>query len=576
MHVNGEAASSGELQQARSHQSRITNRHSLPEETVLVPETTLHHLIMATPELAIAKATLSATLFRADPTSLSRPSVDAFFPLVTSALAQCSRPNVQNCKAWVVDNIAPSPARTAALVKYLAALSKNLQDDGEKPSVKRRRLHILYVVNDVLHHVVKRNGDAKFATVWDAGLPSLIANAAAFDNCPKHKTKLENLIRLWQENQYFSSDLISKLRDALTNGVASQISTAPQPSTTSLKLAKETPYVLPSLHGDPTTPWYDLPAASWLPHLTPNSTKPMIPDLIRPIQLVSGPADKALATAVKDLLSDVERIFSKDQKIDDDAHIDLNELGERVVLDEITGEIVGGETYYGWSRQFCEKMTERKKKKVKGVSRGRSHSRSSSYSRGGSRSLSPPAFKRRRLSNDSRGRSPSRSRSPNRPHLQTRDRSRSRSPGRRFDRSGHRRSYSRSPSRSRSPAPYHRDAPNRFPPQPSYPPPPSFPSIPPPPGDFPVPPPPPAGYQGPWPPPLPPAPPMGGHPGAMFPNPGMAPQMMGGWPAPLPPPPHMPPQHMAPHNNHHFDNGRGRGGFRGRGRGGYDRGRGGW
>lgn len=52
---------------------------------------------MATPELAIAKATLSATLFRADPTSLSRPSVEAFFSLLTDALAQCSRPNVQVC-----------------------------------------------------------------------------------------------------------------------------------------------------------------------------------------------------------------------------------------------------------------------------------------------------------------------------------------------------------------------------------------------------------------------------------------------------------------------------------------------
>ncbi|KAH6987903.1 hypothetical protein BKA56DRAFT_669502 [Ilyonectria sp. MPI-CAGE-AT-0026] len=526
---------------------------------------------MATPELAIAKATLSATLFRADPTSLSRPAVDTFFPLVTSALAQCSRPNVQKCKAWVVDNIAPSPARVVALVKYLAALSKNLQDDGEKPSVKRRRLHVLYVVNDVLHHVVKRKGDAKFATVWDAGLPSLIASAAAFDNCPKHKKKLENLIELWEEKQYFSSDLVSKLRDALAKGIVSQISTVPQPSTTSLKLAKDTPYILPSLHGDPTSPWYDLPAASWLPHLTPNSTKPMIPELIRPIQLVSGPADKALATAVKSLLSDVERLFSKDQKMDDDPHLDLNELGERVVLDEITGEIVGGETYYGWSRQFCEKMTERRKKKAKGANRGRSHSRSSSYSRGGSRSLSPPAFKRRRLSNDSRGRSPSRSKSPNRPHRQPRDRSRSRSPARRFDRSSHRRSYSRSPSRSRSPPPYRRDVPSRLPPQPSYAPPPSFPPIPPPPGDFPIPPPPPAGYQGPWPPPFPPAPPMGGHPGVMFPNPGMPSQMMGSWPAPPPPPP----PHMPPYNNH-FDGGRGRGGYRGRGRGGYDRGRGGW
>lgn len=95
MHATREAPSSSELQQARSPQSRIAR--SLPEEAFLGPDPTLPLLTMATPELAIAKATLSATLFRADPTSLSRPAVDAFFPLVTSALAQCSRPNVQVC-----------------------------------------------------------------------------------------------------------------------------------------------------------------------------------------------------------------------------------------------------------------------------------------------------------------------------------------------------------------------------------------------------------------------------------------------------------------------------------------------
>jgi hypothetical protein len=52
---------------------------------------------MVQPELAIAKAALSAALFRADPESLSRPSVEAFFPLVTSITTQCSRPNIQVC-----------------------------------------------------------------------------------------------------------------------------------------------------------------------------------------------------------------------------------------------------------------------------------------------------------------------------------------------------------------------------------------------------------------------------------------------------------------------------------------------
>jgi len=50
---------------------------------------------MASPELAIAKAALSAALFRPDPTPLSRPDVEDFFQLLDSTIVQCSRPNVQ-------------------------------------------------------------------------------------------------------------------------------------------------------------------------------------------------------------------------------------------------------------------------------------------------------------------------------------------------------------------------------------------------------------------------------------------------------------------------------------------------
>ncbi|KAF5974901.1 hypothetical protein FCOIX_7995, partial [Fusarium coicis] len=305
---------------------------------------------MATPELAIAKATLSATLFRADPTSLSRPEVETFFPILTDALAKCSRPNVQKCKAWIIDKIAPSAARTTALAKYFNALSKSLQDDGSRPSPKRRRLHLLYVLNDVLYHAVTRNDDFKFATAWEPVLPGMIASAAAFDNCPKHKQKIADLIRLWEDQQYVNSSFAKKLKDALASGVAPQTAQEAQASNATLKLAKDAPYTLPSFHGDSTVPWYDLPATTWLPHLTPNSTKPMFPDQIRPIQLAAGPADKVLVNAVQDLLGEVERMFSKEQKWNDEPGKDLNELGERVVLDEITGEVMGGDTYYGWSR----------------------------------------------------------------------------------------------------------------------------------------------------------------------------------------------------------------------------------
>lgn len=472
----------------------------------------------------------------------------------------------QKCKVWIVENVAPSTARTNALAKYLGTLSKSLQDDGSRPSLKRRRLHLLYVINDVFHHVIVRKGDVEFATLWDNVLPSLIASAAAFNNCPKHKKKLADLIQLWNDKKYVNSEAIAKLENALASGVAPQTAQEPQVSNASIKLAKNAPFTLPSFHGDHTVPWYDLPATTWLPHLTPNSTKPMFPDQIRPIQLNSGPADKVLVNAVQDLLGEVERMFSKEQKWNDDPTNDLNELGERVVLDEITGDIIGGETYYGWSRQFCEKMKQRRKG-GKGQDRGRSRSRSRSYSRGRSRSSSRPAHKRPRVTRDSRSRSPtrSRSRSYSRGHERSRNRrrsssynrSRSRSRGNQPERS-RRRSYSR--SLSRSPPRYHNKDPQDRPHRPPIPQQPQGHFLPvPPPGDFPLPPPPPAGYQGPWPPP-PPPPQMAQ--GWFPPNPAMMGQMMG-WNVPPPPPPQSGFQ------------GRGRGnGYRGRGRGGYDRGRG--
>ncbi|KAJ6783299.1 hypothetical protein PWT90_11167 [Aphanocladium album] len=176
---------------------------------------------MASPELAIAKAALSASLFKADPASLSRQQVDGLFPLVDAAMAQCSRQNVQSCKNWIVAHVASSPARCANLAKYLVALSRSAQTDAAaaaRPSLKRKRLHILYLLSDALHHDA-RSGSRICADAWAPHLVTLMAAAASFDKCPKHKAKLENLISLWEERVFLAADTTSRLRDAvLHNG----------------------------------------------------------------------------------------------------------------------------------------------------------------------------------------------------------------------------------------------------------------------------------------------------------------------------------------------------------------------
>lgn len=334
---------------------------------------------------------------------------------------------------------------------------------GQKPSARRRRLHTLYVLSDVLFHVKHRTQNKQVFANIETHLPALFKSVAAFANAPKHEKKLQDLIQLWQKEGYFQDSLPDQLRTAVAEGIRSTDSELSSgdvaqkanvgPSATS----RDAPYALPSMHGDPSTPWYDIPAANWLPVIEPNNTRPMNPSMIRPLQLAGGPADKSLVQAVKKLLGDVDKIYGKDSRPEGDSSnaLDFTQMGEAIERDEM-GEIISGETYYGWSRAFCEKMKQRKQRgDSMGIdddrrgrgrsSRSSSRSRSRSRDRSSSRTSSRPAMKRRRVST-SRSRSRSRSRSPLR-----RDGSWSKSHSRRRSFSRHRsRSYS---SRSRSPSP---------------------------------------------------------------------------------------------------------------------------
>ncbi|KAL2268610.1 hypothetical protein VTJ83DRAFT_3456 [Remersonia thermophila] len=357
---------------------------------------------MAPAELIVAKTALSGALFRPDPRPCSRDDIESLFSLVSSAITECSPSNVQRCKQWALNNLVSSSARVTAFAKYLVALAKSLGGDadaaaptsraGRVPSARRRRLHLLYLLNDVLYHVKFRSRDDAWAQKLEPWLPALVKTAASFNNCPKHMRKLQSLIDLWEDKGYFSDGVIPKLRLAVQEGPSSAGQDAAENAVDTsagavAKAAKTAPWVLPAMHGDPTTPWYDLPAGNWLPVLEPNSARPMNPSMIKPLVLSQGPADKALVNAAKDLLAAVDRIYSTDGGHDENAAFDINQLGERIDTDEVTGEAMGGETYYGWSRAFCEKMKRRGRNENEQDDRGRTSS-SRSYSRAETRSRS--------------------------------------------------------------------------------------------------------------------------------------------------------------------------------------------
>jgi hypothetical protein len=275
----------------------------------------------------------------------------------------------------------------------LSAYSRYLTqpDPPNGPCVSRQRLHLIYVLNDAFHHARYHytNPPASSpAASFEPILLDLFRDAASEQNRATCR-RLKEVLKIWANEEYISRDLATQLDAAV-------VDPAPRPvaelaPTTSLP--KELPYMMPGTHGDPSLPFYELPAANFMPHILPNRKISMRTDSIRPLQFAPGPADDALVNAVKDFLKDVERIDNT-QVEDEGIVADIDDLGQTSYHNE-AGDVVG-DTYYGWSRAFCERMRSRNQRPANGSrDRTRSRSYSSSPSRSRSRSREPRLGKRR-------------------------------------------------------------------------------------------------------------------------------------------------------------------------------------
>jgi hypothetical protein len=486
--------------------------------------------------------------------------------------------------------------------KYLAALSASFSGNtetvfkSEKPSPRRKQLHILYLLNDLFHstkyHAQYTSVFSTLTGTIQSFLVDLFSHAATYDATiyKRQHLRLQDLLQEWDKRQYFHPGFAQKLRDTVDNAGKGLARAEPREVTfdqlTDGKSLRDAPYVMPATHGDPSAPFHELPAGNMMPHIVPNTATPINSNQMKALQFIAGPADNVLATAVKALLKESDTIYGveTDDVEDEGISMELDEMGQLVLHDKDTGDVTAGESYYGWSKAFCEQLKKNKD------APGRSSSRE--------RSTSP---RKRRYSSSSRSYSRSRSRSP--PRLREQNERMSRSRTRSPFISGRGRSPSQNKPtdrRSSPPAPLRHFQQPRFPdtaPTPHPPlPPPTVQNPPPPPmpfpdafpngmpfgpGGMPVPPPRPPNYNGPWPPPPPPPPlmentgsPAHGFPRFVPPPPppaggrgmgGPSPPGMAGWP---PPPPQQQRGYGQPGNqiNQYADQRRGgRGGRGGRG-----------
>ena len=422
--------------------------------------------------------------------------------------------------------ILPSRSRGSVIGKYLVALTASLAASQEKKprpiknvSAWRQQRHVLYLLHDFLHHSrFHEHGATKESTIakdLQPHLADLCTHAAAHpaQTHARHHRKLAQLLNIWEQSSLCPAPYVQSIRDAVTKagktgttdgllGASTTDTVSTTPSSADDK-KKAVPYVLPAYHGDPSAPYYELPAANLIPHIARNSGRPINTQAVRALPLSSGLAPTSLASAVAAFLADVEHLYEAAPGLedeDDGIALELDEMGQPLPKNRMGGGNVSNETYYGWSRAFCERMKEKKRGGGAPVGRRRSPSSASERSR------SPR--KRARYSSDDDS-SRSRSHSPSRNRLAGRQPSYSRSRSRPRGGFGIRDHGRDRDSESYSPPP-HLGGETLAAPAPhgggGLPFPMPFPNGMPPlgPDGMPLPPPPPPNWQGPWPPPPPP------------------------------------------------------------------------
>lgn len=117
----------------------------------------------------------------------------------------CTKDAISAGKSWIIQR-ATAPTPNAVIANYL------LRQILSKDATFSKRLHIIYLLNDTLHHCLRRNADELKKALEDVVVPMFCS--AALNANDEQSQKLQKLLNLWEnKNHYFSKEIIDKLKN---------------------------------------------------------------------------------------------------------------------------------------------------------------------------------------------------------------------------------------------------------------------------------------------------------------------------------------------------------------------------
>lgn len=137
-----------------------------------------------------------------------------FDQILAPIIQSCTKDSISAGKGWILQK-AISPAACNAVVQFLLAKVINVgkETSGPQPtgSPFLQRLHIIYLVNDVLHHCVRKNADELKKALESVVVPMFCCTSIGLPE--DQLAKLNKLLTLWEsKSNYLGVTTLEKLK----------------------------------------------------------------------------------------------------------------------------------------------------------------------------------------------------------------------------------------------------------------------------------------------------------------------------------------------------------------------------
>lgn len=123
---------------------------------------------------------------------------------VQPIIESCTKDAIQTGKSWIFQHCTTdqqSQLATLYLMKRIMAKDASFE----------LRLHLIYLINDVLHHCQRKNAELLKSHLAQIVVPVFCTALVGADDVKK--VKLNKLLTLWEQNRYFSQDTIEKMKE---------------------------------------------------------------------------------------------------------------------------------------------------------------------------------------------------------------------------------------------------------------------------------------------------------------------------------------------------------------------------